>query len=146
MVDSQVDNSVITIGNPKVRLKSLNGIQGQGTPYTHVSLNYLRDGQIVNLWRGDHPILNLQKSGISFTLFYGAQKSVADIAELIERDILREVDRILKATKITIARGEQCGKLGHFSITVLQDPLFKGLQIDPEAVAHDDWFRPRKSR
>ncbi|MEX0930686.1 MAG: hypothetical protein WDZ68_00145 [Candidatus Paceibacterota bacterium] len=106
----------------------------------------MRGTEVINLYKGSHPLLILNESDLHIEFFCHFRTLKEDVATFIERKILTEVNRILRETKFQISEGNLVPRLEKLEVRyveVSQKPKIKGLAIDPYAMAHSNWFKFR---
>ena len=114
----------ITLGLPKVFLKNL-------PEESFVRLHYVRDGQIVELFGGEHPRLPLMNSDLVLAL--GEDQAAQ------EEQILSHINNVLAKSDIIVTRGQPQGSRS-FRFKVEITPRIEGLEIDRTAFASGFWF------
>lgn len=144
MLDTVLKQSVLQLGHPKVHIQEDRGFPSFDRGFSYVQLYYCTsEGEIVNLYYGDHPILKLNSSSLRFNFSFDGQEAPEDFGKALHKELVSECMRGLKEAGLRIEQGDKAGgrlmDMHHFKIH--NEHMVQGLIIDYGATAHRNWFR-----
>lgn len=133
---------MITIGKPVLRLKGSSSFINR----SYVSFSFLKGQEKVALVAGRPPILRLDANDLSIEFSLNPKLTTEDLAVVLERAVLDEVNQLIQDANIVVRRGHGAniggmGEFGYYHLEVKCDPSIVSLVVDKRAAAYTTWFR-----